>query len=151
MKLGLIADTHDNVPKIKQAVDIFNQQHIDFLVHCGDFIAPFALIPFEQLSCEWVGVFGNNDGEKNGLIEKSRGRIKQPPYFLRLHNQIIAVTHEFRDYECNILAFGHTHQTHFKKNAKVVINPGEAGGWLYGQSSLAILDLDVLEADIIHF
>ena len=77
MKIGIIADTHDNLIKIRRAVEIFNSHSVDFVIHCGDFIAPFALNPFDDLRCEWVGVFGNNDGEKKGLLAKSKGRIKE--------------------------------------------------------------------------
>ena len=62
MLVGIMADTHDNVPAIEQAVLFFNQKKVAFVVHAGDFIAPFSLKPLENLRCPWIGVFGNNDG-----------------------------------------------------------------------------------------
>ncbi|MCD6495052.1 metallophosphoesterase family protein, partial [Candidatus Bipolaricaulota bacterium] len=40
MKIGIISDTHDNMPKIAAAVRLFNEEHIDLVVHAGDFISP---------------------------------------------------------------------------------------------------------------
>ena len=77
MKIGIISDTHDNVPKVKEAVTIFNEEGVDLVIHAGDYIAPFAVAPLNNLKCDYVGVFGNNDGEKLGLNRVSQGRIKQ--------------------------------------------------------------------------
>ncbi|MCQ9205397.1 MAG: metallophosphoesterase [Omnitrophica bacterium] len=151
MKIGIIADTHDNLININEAVKIFNSHKVNFVIHCGDFIAPFALNPFEMLKCDWVGVFGNNDGEKKGLLEKSEGRIKEPPYFLELGFRKIVVAHEFKDCQADIIAFGHTHEPKISKNSKMLINPGEAGGWVNGQPSLVILDLDNMQPELINF
>ena len=76
MRIGILADTHDNLPKIERAVRFFNKEKVDFVLHAGDFIAPFAVSKLKGLTCSWLGVFGNNDGEKNGLSGISEGKIK---------------------------------------------------------------------------
>lgn len=158
MKIGIISDTHDNLPKITEAVGILNSYKIDFLIHCGDYVAPFSLIPLQKSQCDWIGVLGNNDGEKDGLRNKSEGRIKESPYFLTFSSIRIAVSHVFFDCDADIVAFGHTHQPLIqtlkkqgKKPAQLLINPGEVSGWLYGKSSLAIVDLETLVPEIIYF
>ena len=151
MEIGIIADTHDNVPKIVKAVKILNSRKVNFVIHCGDFIAPFSLIPFKGLNCDWIGVFGNNDGEKKGLLAKSENRIKEAPYLLELEGIRIVITHEFKDSDADIILFGHSHEPSVKRNSKLIINPGEVGGWLQGKSSLAIVDLKSMEAEIIYF
>ena len=153
MKLGIISDTHDNLVKIKKVVELFNLKKVSFVIHCGDFIAPFSLNPFKDLNCGWAGVFGNNDGEKKGLTEKSEGRIRQAPYFLELASRKIAVTHEFNEYDADIILSGHTHKSCICRDnpGKIFINPGEAGGWIYGESSLVILDLESMRTEIIKF
>ena len=65
MRLGIISDTHDNVEAIKRAVELFGEEDVDALVHCGDFIAPPVLPLFDGF--ELHGVLGNNDGELDGL------------------------------------------------------------------------------------
>ncbi|MEM7816397.1 MAG: metallophosphoesterase, partial [Candidatus Aenigmatarchaeota archaeon] len=138
--------------KIEKAIEILNSNNINFLIHCGDFIAPFSIIPFEKLNCDWVGVFGNNDGEKLGLKKASQERIKDPPYFLEIYSKRIAITHIISDLEADIICFGHTHSVEIKKeNSKLFINPGEVGGWLSKKSSLVILDLEKLEPKVIYF
>src|SRR6056297_2880673 len=65
MRLGIISDTHDNVEAIERAVELFQAEDVDALVHCGDFIAPPVLPLFDGF--ELHGVLGNNDGELDGL------------------------------------------------------------------------------------
>ncbi|MCU4754123.1 metallophosphoesterase [Halobacteria archaeon AArc-curdl1] len=65
MQVGIIADTHDNVEATERATDIFAEEGVELIIHCGDFIAPPLLSSFEGF--ELHGVLGNNDGEISGL------------------------------------------------------------------------------------
>ena len=65
MRLGIISDTHDNVEAVERAVEVFEEEGVETLVHCGDFIAPPVLPYFAGF--EVHGVLGNNDGELDGL------------------------------------------------------------------------------------
>ena len=50
----------------------------------------------------------------------------------------------------NVIIYGHTHQTDLRKIGKtLIVNPGECGGWLTGNSTIVLLDLEILEAKII--
>jgi predicted phosphodiesterase len=50
-----------------------------------------------------------------------------------------------------LVAYGHTHRASVQKlGDTLIVNPGESGGWLYGSSTVAIADLDALEAEIIE-
>ncbi len=152
MKIGIASDTHDNMVKIKDMVDILNKRKVELFLHAGDFIAPFSLSYLSKLRCEWVGVFGNNDGERRGLTEKSEGCIKEPPYFIESGSKKIALMHEFQDADADILICGHTHRPEIKHNEnKLIINPGEVCGWLTGKSSLVILDTEILKTELIYF
>ena len=152
MKIGIIADTHDNLPKIKEAVDILNQYGVGLVLHAGDYVAPFSVKPLLALHCPFKGVFGNNDGEKKGLAEVSSGAIVPGPLFLELGSKKVALTHEFNSFEADIIVYAHTHVAEIKEEAnKIIINPGEVCGWLYGRSSLALLDLESVKAEIIYF
>lgn len=158
MKIGILSDTHDNLENINKALEIFKEKGINFFVHAGDFIAPFSLKPYFEKGFDFVGVFGNNDGEKIGLKEKSQGKIKEPPYVFEIHGKKICVVHELsqikkieEDIFPSVVISGHTHIPEIKQEKKVLfINPGETCGWLTGRATCAILDLNKMEAEIVE-
>ncbi|MDX1745674.1 MAG: metallophosphoesterase [Halobacteriales archaeon] len=65
MLIGVVSDTHDNVPAAERIADRFNTAGVEVVIHCGDVIAPPVLPTFEGF--EVHGVLGNNDGEVLGL------------------------------------------------------------------------------------
>lgn len=64
MKIGVLSDTLDQLDQIRWAVTKFNQLKVDLVVHCGDYISPFTLDIYADLTMPMKGVFGNNDGDK---------------------------------------------------------------------------------------
>ncbi|RLB07482.1 MAG: YfcE family phosphodiesterase, partial [Deltaproteobacteria bacterium] len=48
MKIGLMADSHDHVPMIERACDLFNAEGVQMVIHAGDYIAPFSLRPLNH-------------------------------------------------------------------------------------------------------
>ena len=130
---------------------------VELVIHGGDYVAPFAINPLEKLKCEYVGVFGNNDGEKFGLAKKSQDRIKFPPYPVEISGKKILILHEPIELDAliksqiyDIIVYGHTHNLVIENHGKtLVINPGESCGWLTGKSTIAIVDLDDMSAEII--
>ena len=64
MQIGIVSDTHDDLDAIAAAVDVFTREGVDAVVHCGDFVAPFSVTPFDD-EFEFYAVRGNNDGEWN--------------------------------------------------------------------------------------
>ncbi len=155
MTIGILSDTHDNLPRIEKAVKLFNQRKVDFVLHAGDFVAPFTIDKLRKLSCEWLGVFGNNDGEKKGLSAKSGGRIRKPPLRLSVSCRKIVVVHDLsilnlEKEKADLIIFGHSHKAESVKRAgKLLINHGECSGWLFGKSSVALVDLETLTAEIL--
>ena len=50
----------------------------------------------------------------------------------------------------DLICYGHTHKAHVERRGKsLIVNPGECGGWLYGTSTIAMVDLKQMEAEII--
>jgi len=160
MKIGIISDTHDNLPQIKIAVEIFNREKVELVLHAGDFVSPFTFLEFKNLNCPLKGVFGNNDGDKLYLQEKFKriGELCPEPYQMNQDHKNIIMLHkeklidalaESQKYE--VIIYGHTHRIDLHKIGKtLIINPGECGGWLSGKSTIALLDLKNLEAKIIE-
>ena len=155
MKIGILSDSHDNIPKIEKAVRFFNRNKVGFVLHAGDFVAPFTVPKLKNLNCDWVGVLGNNDGEKEGLVRISKGKIKEGPLRLSLDNKKIVLVHDInkldlKTEEAELIIFGHTHKSQTtKQDDKFLINPGECGGWLTGKSTIAIVDLASLSNQIL--
>jgi len=44
MKVGIMSDSHDRLPYIKRAVDIFNRESVDLVLHAGDYVAHFGVL-----------------------------------------------------------------------------------------------------------
>jgi putative phosphoesterase len=154
MKIGIISDTHDNIPKIKSALNLFKTKAVGIILHAGDFVAPFSIAPLMESGIEWYGVFGNNDGEKKGLLEKSQGRIKKGPWEIFVGDRRVVLIHNISEMKAqfsryDVVVCGHTHKEVVgKQQHTLIINPGECGGWLYGKSTSAILDTETLEVQV---
>lgn len=155
-KIGIISDTHDNLPNVRTATRIFNDNNVSLVIHCGDFVAPFTLTAFKNLKCPLVGVFGNCDGEIDYLLRQAKKynfSIHQSPHKLEINGKNILMSHKPIEPEqgTDILLYGHTHKSEIKNGDILVINPGEASGWLFNYPTVAILDLITTKAEIINF
>ncbi len=159
MKIGIISDTHDNLPQIRKAVKVFNREKVELVLHAGDFVSPFTFLEFKNLNCPLKGVFGNNDGDKLYLQEKFKviGELYPAPYNVNINNKNVIILHKEKlidalaeSQKYDIIIYGHTHRTDLRKIGKtLIINPGECSGWLTGKSTIALLNLESLEAKII--
>ena len=43
MRIGVMSDSHDNLPMIRKAIRLFTDENAEAVLHAGDFIAPFAV------------------------------------------------------------------------------------------------------------
>ncbi|MBN1899885.1 metallophosphoesterase family protein, partial [Candidatus Sumerlaeota bacterium] len=43
MIIGIISDTHDHLQMINSAIELFKREMVEAVIHCGDFVAPFAI------------------------------------------------------------------------------------------------------------
>lgn len=158
--IGIMADSHDNLHAIKQAIHFFREAKCKLVIHAGDFVAPFSAQELEVLSCPVKAVFGNCDGEREGLRQafRSFGEIKEAPFILARSNLNFLITHvhsSLKTYlsskKYQVIIFGHTHKPEIKKvKNTLLINPGETGRWLSGKSTVALLESKTLSAEIIN-
>jgi hypothetical protein len=157
MLIGILSDTHDNMGQIRKAVDLFNNRGVGHVIHAGDFGAPFTFRVLKDLNAGFTGIFGNNDGECLLLQKISKGRVFKQPHIFELDGKKVVVIHEHHIVNAlaasghfDLVVYGHTHEPDVRSVGKtLVVNPGEAGGWLYGKSTVAIVDLETLAAEII--
>ena len=163
MLIGIIADTHDNLPMIEKAVKRLNEENVALVLHAGDYVSPFTIPKFKSLNTKLIGVFGNNDGDHEFLKKRFsecpnceiRGKFAE----INAAGFKIALLHgdetELLDalIKCggfDAVIHGHSHANISRKNGKtLIINPGEVCGYLTGKATLALLDTEKREAKII--
>jgi hypothetical protein len=158
MLIGIMSDTHDNMPVIRKAVELFTERKVEHVIHAGDFTSPFTFRALKHLPCDFTGIYGNNDGERVLLQKLSKQRIFTQPYILELAGRKIVIMHEHQVVDAladsghfDLVIYGHTHEPDIRKRGSaLIVNPGEVSGWLYGRSTVAIADLAALSAGLIE-
>lgn len=163
MKVGIISDTHDNLDAIDATIELLNSREVGTVIHAGDVISPFAAARFKSLKAPLWVVYGNNDGERAGL----KTRFKElgagindfiefeveGKRFALYHGTIEGMQNALvgsRQYD--VVVIGHTHKPEVKSSeGTLLINPGEACGYLTGKRSLCILDLETMEPEIVEY
>jgi len=160
MKIGVIADSHDHLPPLREAVRQLLDRRVEAIIHVGDFIAPFAakLIasPHVPESIPVHCCYGNNDGERAGL-KKVLPQVVDGPVHRELGDKRI-VFHHFIDWleprdiaPADVVITGHTHQiVNEQRDGKLILNPGECCGWLTDRCTVALLETDPPAAEIIE-
>jgi len=68
MNIGIISDTHDDLSSLKNAIKSFNERRADYVIHAWDYVFLGVVKQFKNFNGKLVGVLGNNDGEKLGLL-----------------------------------------------------------------------------------
>ena len=92
MLIGVIADTHDHVPMIDRAIEVFNHQQVQAVIHPGDLVAPFAAHRLLRYKGPIYAIYGNNDGERHGL-QRVLPQIKDGPLKLEFGRRRVVVHH----------------------------------------------------------
>jgi len=163
MKIGIIADTHDNLPAIDKAVKRLNQENVQLVLHAGDYVAPFSVLHFKPLKAKLIGIFGNNDGDHQFLKKRFKeinAEIRGKFAEITVENVKIAMVHG-DDLELlesliatesyDVVVHAHSHEAKITRKGKtLIINPGEICGYLSGKSTLAMLDTKSLDARIVE-
>jgi len=157
--IGILADSHDNLVRVREAVRLFNDAACDLVIHAGDFVAPFTVEELRNLRAPVKAVFGNCDGERAGLAKAfaGLGEVREAPLEFRHAGRRFLVSHldgAVGRYPaartCDVIVFGHTHRPSAEfRDGVLLVNPGEAGGWLRGKSTVALLDPAAMKAEII--
>jgi uncharacterized protein len=161
MRIGLLADTHDRLPAIAEFLKRMSESGIGMVLHAGDYCAPFSLKPFLESSMALAGVFGRNDGDQQGLRAKAQQgfgiELYESPHSFELGGRQILVVHDLSDVSersieaHRVVVHGCSHRQEVNHlGDTLLVNPGEACGWLYATPMAAILDLDTLEVEVMR-
>lgn len=169
LRIGIMSDTHDNLPMVDRAVKALVDDGVELVLHAGDYVAPFVVPHFKPFKDKFVGVFGNNDGDHEFLKRRFaefgleiRGIFAE----LKIDNRRIALLHggepggapgpsellrSLLSSECyDVLAYGHVHVAKaYKEGKMLVVNPGEVCGYLTQKPSVAVLDTKTLDVKMI--
>jgi len=161
MRIGIVSDTHNNLKNVARIVELFNTARVDRAIHTGDITQAKTIHAFANLDAPLWGVFGNNDQERDSLdaaIAERGFRFTEPPLELVWHERRIIVVHDPRDLDGALAAthhlalHGHTHHHRLERlGAQVIFNPGECAGHLDGHNAVGIVDLNSLDARLLHF
>ena len=148
--IGIMADSHDHIEAIRTAVELFNQVDVELVIHAGDLIAPFTAQEFMNLQPPLEAVFGNNDGERQGLRMAYEDLcILEDLKELKISGRNIVVIHGKEQRLVDALAQsghydlvvrGHTHQKEIIENKTLIINPGETCGYVSGEKTVVMFD-----------
>lgn len=161
--VGVISDTHDNLPMIERAVKRLNEEDVGLVLHAGHYVAGFVVPRFRELRAKLIGVFGNNDGDheflKRRFSENKKLELRGNFAEVTVEDLRIALLHggdvELLKalIECesfDVVVCGHTHVAEIRgKGRTLIINPGEVCGYVTGRSTLALLDTAKKEARIV--
>ncbi len=169
MLIGIMSDTHDNLPLIDKAAKKLLDEKVDLVLHAGDYVSPFVISHFKPFKGKFIGVFGNNDGDHELLRSRFgefnlelRGIFAE----VKADDARIALLHggepgivlgpsellkSLLSSECyDVIVHGHVHDAKVEQKGKtLIINPGEVCGYLTGKSSIALLDTRTMRAKII--
>ncbi len=164
MLVGLISDTHDNLPMIEKAVKKLNEEKVELVLHAGDYVAPFVIPKFKDLKAKLIGVLGNNDGDhellKKRFSEQDNLEIRGNFAAVNVDNVKIALLHGNEEELLkaiidgggfNVVVYGHAHKAQFYRKGKtLIVNPGEVCGYLSGKSTIALFNTDKCEVKIVE-
>lgn len=151
MLIGLLADVHDHLDYLRRAVDVFNAAGCQQVLFAGDLVSTIAVPPLRRLICPLFGCFGDNEGNRPGLLAGMSvvGSLVEPPcIFTCADGTRIALAHMKRQLReladtYDLAVVGHTHRwgrTQDSRN-RWIINPGETSGWSFGTPTVAMLDV----------
>jgi uncharacterized protein len=144
MKIGIISDTHDDIENVQEAIQIFNKNNVEYVIHAGDYIFPGIIKEFTKLDAKLIGVLGNNDGERNGILKSFidiKGELKGEIGEIEIERIRFGIYHGTdreikesitRSRKYDILICGHTHKREPQNSGTIVnkdtfiLNPGSA-------------------------
>lgn len=159
MRIGIFSDSHDHLDNVRKAVGVFNDRQCELVLFAGDLVSTITIPPLRALKCPLVGCLGDNEGNTLGIRGGMRiiGELGRPPVGYRAADGTrFLITHQWEllkgDIDgADVVVFGHTHRASIRRDAagRLLINPGETGGWTYGKPSVAILETNPLAAELI--
>jgi len=153
MVIGILSDTHNNLANLAAALELFEREGVQTIIHCGDFTGIEIARKMEGFRI--ISAFGNGDyasGEiREELIRQNTENYAGLEYSGRIDETRIAVTHGHlpgqvaelvHSGEYDFVFQGHSH-LHKEERIGCTrrINPGALGGLYREEPRVCLLDL----------
>ncbi len=167
MRIGVVSDTHNNLPNVARIVELLNAAAVERVVHTGDITQARTLEVLSRLDAPLYGVYGNNDLERESLESAAALfgiALCDPPLSLPWADRHLWVVHDPRDFESSLLEarargeapdlilHGHDHRYRLEDRAgTLVFNAGECAGHLRGHNAIGVVDLATLQCETLLF
>ncbi len=136
MKIGVLSDTHANLENTKKAVEIFRQEGVEEIIHCGDIGAAEVVNLLAELDVPCHFVFGNTDFPqtmRTAILNAGQTCWDYLGMMTREGRQIAFLHgHDWRTLDeliesqrFDLIRTGHTHEFHCMIQGKThLLNPG---------------------------
>lgn len=153
MRIGIISDTHDNHRNVRRAIEIFNEQAVECVLHAGDITAPSTASLFAELGgSRFVAVMGNCDADRLSLrsaIEAFAGEAHESRFDGSIDGKAVymahipqAVKHAIDSQAYDLVVYGHTHHQDIGRVGRtLIVNPGAARNWMGDGGHVLIVEL----------
>jgi uncharacterized protein len=158
MLLGVVSDTHGQIPNTMRAVRMLESLRVEQVIHCGDIGSSEIVALFSAWPTHFV--FGNVDHDRAALAQtiaaagqKCHGQCG----FIRLEDREIAFLHGDDSRRLNelialdrshLVCHGHTHLSRLERIGQtLVLNPGAI--YRANPHSIAVVELPALMATIV--
>lgn len=154
MKIGILSDTHNNQENLRRALDIFRNEGVATLIHCGDMTSAETAAILTGFHI--IHVTGNMvkgpAAIRRALLAINPDNFSGPSFSGQLGGVWVAVAHghvpetldQFvADGRYAYVFCGHTHRRHDEMVGQTrIINPGALGGMWYEDRSICLVDLE---------
>jgi len=159
VKVGILSDSHDHRGAAEGALLLFRAEGVGMVLHLGDVCSPSVLAGYGETAIPFLGVFGNNDSDRDGLQNATGGAFRQGPHIETVDGRKILLAHSYEQLQgelsgqgrFDLVLFGHSHRPLTMRVGKaLVVNPGESCGLTRGKNTCAIVDLATMEPRIVE-
>lgn len=160
MKIGILADIHDNVDNLRHSIRLLNALQCGAVLIAGDFVSPLVVPSMRKFHCPVIACFGDNDGNQIGIMGgmKIVGTLGYPPMGWKSRDGVrFLICHQLDDVRncldgADVVVFAHTHRPSIAtdRNGRMYINPGEVGGWMFRKPTVAVYDTEQRTAEIVN-
>ncbi len=153
MRIGIISDTHDNQRAVRRAIEMFNEQSVDYVLHAGDMARPSTASLFAELrGSRFIAVMGNCDVDHVSMkqtIQAFGGDYHESGFDGEIGDKAVYMAHiphsvkqatDSQTYD--LVVYGHTHHQDIHRVGKtLIVNPGAARNWMTETGHVIIVDL----------
>ncbi len=167
MRIVIISDTHDNLSAVDKLSTYLSKLDAELMVHLGDYVSPFTLRKLLTTNVRFLGIFGNNDGDKVLMLKVlgASGEIHEPPTEVNIDGLRVLMMHGYGSRELterfahslalsqhyDLIMFGHTHTPKIERvGNSVLLNPGALSGYLTEAPTLAFINTEEFELSLIN-